>query len=292
VSQTTWRLIPLIEASGAVQMAIDQWLLDQHQHHGHPPALRFYTWQPIAISLGASQRRQIPEHWQNLVWQGQPVDLVQRPTGGRGVLHQGDLTYGLVTSQISGSRDQVYRSLCQFLIKGWATLGISLAFGQPSRDYGRSQSVPFRESQSVPFRESQSVPFRESHNCFALATSADLVDAQGYKVIGSAQLRRGSHLLQHGSMGLTTNAELWQQVFQTSAPPETQAQLAVRQGLASEKLTISNIIESLTQAAADCFDCQLIPQPLTQQEWAEIDQLAQKNGPECQSTGPSAVFEG
>ncbi len=276
MSQTTWRLIPLIEASGAVQMAIDQWLLDQHQHHGHPPALRFYTWQPIAISLGASQRRQIPEHWQNLVWQGQPVDLVQRPTGGRGVLHQGDLTYGLVTSQISGSRDQVYRSLCQFLIKGWATLGISLAFGQPSRDYGRSQSVPFRES----------------HNCFALATSADLVDAQGYKVIGSAQLRRGSHLLQHGSMGLTTNAELWQQVFQTSAPPETQAQLAVRQGLASAKLTISNIIESLTQAAADCFDCQLIPQPLTQQEWAAIYALAQKNGPECQSTGPSAVFEG
>ncbi|MGF1519950.1 MAG: lipoate--protein ligase family protein [Nodosilinea sp.] len=263
MSQAPWRLIPLIEASGAVQMAIDEWLLDQHQHHGHPPALRFYTWHPAAISLGASQRRQVPEHWQNLVWQGQPVDLVQRPTGGRGVLHQGDLTYSLVTSQIAGSRNQAYRFLCQFLIAGWTDLGVSLAFGQPSRDYGRS------------------------HNCFALATSADLVDAQGCKVIGSAQLRRGAHLLQHGSMGLTINAELWQRVFQTAAPLETQAQRALRQGL-----TTAKIIESLTQAAAACFDCQLIAQSLTPKEWAAIHRLAQKNGPECQSTGPSAVFEG
>ncbi|HSM82971.1 MAG TPA: lipoate--protein ligase family protein, partial [Nodosilinea sp.] len=93
MSPTPWRLIPPIAAPGAVQMAIDTWLLDQHQRHGHPPTLRFYTWSPAAISLGVSQRQQIPEHWRGLRWQGQPVDLVQRPTGGRGVLHQGDLTY-------------------------------------------------------------------------------------------------------------------------------------------------------------------------------------------------------
>lgn len=255
-----WRLIPLLEAPGAVQMAIDTWLLDQHQHHGHPPTLRFYNWNPAAVSLGASQRRQIPNHWKKLAWQGQRVELAQRPTGGRGVLHQGDLTYALVTSNIAGSRDQAYRFLCQFLIAGWAELGVSLAFGQPSRDYGRS------------------------HNCFALATSADLVDAQGHKVIGSAQLRRGSHLLQHGSMGLMIDAELWQQVFQTPAPPASQVQRAVDEGL-----TTATIVESLTQAAEDCFDCQLISQPLTQREWAEITALAQKNGPECQSSGPSAV---
>jgi len=260
MSQSIWRLIPLLDAPGAVQMAIDTWLLDQHQHHGHPPTLRFYTWDPAAVSLGASQRQKMPDHWQQLVWQGQPVDLVQRPTGGRGVLHQGDLTYALVTSNIAGSRDQTYQFLCQFLIAGWAELGVCLDFGNPSRDYSRS------------------------HNCFALATRADLVDTQGHKVIGSAQLRRGSCLLQHGSMGLTTQAELWQQVFQTPAPPVNQAQLAVRQGL-----TIATIIASLTQAAADCFDCQLISQPLTQPEWAEIEALAKKNGPACQSAGPSAV---
>jgi lipoate-protein ligase A len=47
-----WRLIPLLEAAGNVQMAIDRWLLEQHQQRKHPVTLRFYTWSPPAISLG------------------------------------------------------------------------------------------------------------------------------------------------------------------------------------------------------------------------------------------------
>ncbi|MGG6237755.1 lipoyl protein ligase domain-containing protein [Nodosilinea sp. AN01ver1] len=241
-------------------MAIDTWLLDQHQHHGHPPTLRFYTWSPAAISLGVSQRRHIPDHWRNLSWQGQPVDLVQRPTGGRGVLHQGDLTYAVITSNVEGSRSQVYRFLCQFLIAGWAKLGISLEFGQPDRDYSRSS------------------------NCFALATSADLVDSQGHKVIGSAQLRRGAYLLQHGSISLAPDPELWQQVFLTPGPLPNQAQLAMQHGL-----TLAQAIASFTQTAADCFNAQLMAQPLSDREWIDIYALAQKNGPECQCSGPSAV---
>lgn len=50
-----FRLIPLLSASGKVQMAIDGWLLEQHRLGLHPPALRFYTWSPAAISLGYHQ---------------------------------------------------------------------------------------------------------------------------------------------------------------------------------------------------------------------------------------------
>ena len=175
----------------------------------------------------------------------------------RGVLHQGDLTYAIVMSQGPGevgtnslaNRHQVYRTLCQFLIEGWKTLGVPLDFGQPSRDYGRSP------------------------NCFALATSADLVDAQGHKVIGSAQLRRGSYLLQHGSLGLAPDADLWQQVFQTPAPPPTQAQTAMVNGV-----TVAQVIAALTQAAQDCFNCHLLPQPLTPAEWQAVKAWAQRHG--------------
>jgi lipoate---protein ligase len=86
-----WRLMPMVRGSGALQMAIDRWLLDQCTHHKHPPTLRFYTWSPAAISLGRLQK-QWPDHWHNLAWQGQPIDIVRRPTGGRAVLHAGDLT--------------------------------------------------------------------------------------------------------------------------------------------------------------------------------------------------------
>ncbi|MFM6080369.1 MAG: lipoate--protein ligase family protein, partial [Dolichospermum sp.] len=37
-----WRLIPILAASGSVQMAIDRWLLVQHESGKCPPILRFY----------------------------------------------------------------------------------------------------------------------------------------------------------------------------------------------------------------------------------------------------------
>ncbi|MGB3204024.1 MAG: biotin/lipoate A/B protein ligase family protein, partial [Crinalium sp.] len=183
-----WRLIPLIEASGSIQMAIDEWLLEQHRLGTHPPTLRFYTWHPSAISLGYHQR-QYPEFWENLTWQGTKLDLVRRPTGGRAVLHQGDLTYAVITSGFKGTRLQVYEQICEFLIQGWKELGLELHYGSAGRGYIHNP------------------------NCFGTATGADLVLADGSKFIGSAQLRRGNAILQHGSMRLTQDTTLFSQVF-------------------------------------------------------------------------------
>jgi lipoate-protein ligase A len=226
-------------APGVLQMAIDAWLLDQHLHHGHPPTLRFYTWNPPAISLGISQRRTLPDHWWGLTWQGQSIELIQRPTGGRGVLHQGDLTYAIVTSGLVGSREQVYRHLCQFLIQGWSQWGVGLSFGNTTR------------------------PYLNSHHCFGLSTAADLVTAAGMKLIGSAQLRRGAAVLQHGSMRLHPDPDLYKRVFQT--PDVTLTQLR-----AHPLPPLPQIVETLTQAAAACWGCQFITQPLTQEELQAI----------------------
>ncbi len=160
----TWRLIPLMEGSGTMQMAIDAWLLNQHQQGNHPPTLRFYTWHPAAISLGYHQKNYPPD-WEQLTWQGKSLALVRRPTGGRAVLHQGDLTYGVITSTLPGNRLEVYRQICQFLIAGWRSLGVQLDYGTATKEY------------------------KDNHNCFATATGADLITATGDKAIGSAQLR-------------------------------------------------------------------------------------------------------
>ncbi len=235
-----WRLIPLLNASGKMQMAIDRWLLEQHQS-GHPPTLRFYTWSPPAISLGYHQHK-YPEHWQHLVWQGEKVDLVRRPTGGRAVLHQGDLTYAVVTSGLIGTRVQVYEKICSFLIQGWRSLGIELHYGTVGRGYIHNP------------------------NCFGTATGADLVLPDGTKFIGSAQLRRGGTILQHGSIRLHPDAELFTQVFGTES--FTPVQL-------SQKLDTEKIIAALITAAEDCFDMHLEVQPLSQFEWETI--LAQQS---------------
>ncbi len=221
-------------------MAIDRWLIEQHHLGLLPSTLRFYTWSPSAISLGYHQY-QYPEHWQHLTWKGASVELVRRPTGGRAVLHQGDLTYAVVTSGISGSRIQVYQKICQFLIQGWRSLGVDLRYGLAGRGYIHNS------------------------NCFGTATGADLVLADGTKLIGSAQLKRSGAVLQHGSIRLEPDAELFAQVF--GAESFTPVKLPFAQG--GEDL-VQTVMAALVAAAKDCFGIELVVQSLSEDEWGAI----------------------
>lgn len=238
-----WRFIPPFCAPGATQMAVDSWLFDQHCQGNHPPILRFYTWQPIAISLGYHQR-QYPADWATLTWEGQPIDLVRRPTGGRAVLHQGDLTYTVITSGLPPQRQQAYQYLCEFLIQGWRSLGVELFYGTAGRGYIHNP------------------------NCFETATAADLVLADGAKLIGSAQLRRGDAVLQHGSMRLHQSSALFQAVFQSEPRlPQLPAHFRL------EDLP-QQAIAQLLQTAIVHFDADFDYQPLTADEFATIQQTA------------------
>jgi lipoate---protein ligase len=244
----TWRLIPPIfdnrksadgitnATTGQLHMAIDRWLLQQHILDRIPPTLRFYTWANPTISLGYHQRH-YPEHWQSLVWQDRPVDIVKRPTGGRGVLHQGDLTYALIGSGFIGKRVAVYQQICQFLIDGWRSLDVELGYGTAGRGYIHNP------------------------NCFGTATSADLVCADGYKLIGSAQLIKAGTILQHGSIRLNPDLALFERVFgeSISLPP-----------IEILQLTMPTIIDALTQAATRHFQVKFEIQPLSDREWSQI----------------------
>ena len=239
MDNSVWRLIPLLSASGSVQMAIDQWLLEQHLAGKNPPTLRFYTWQPAAISLGYHQRRW-PEFWQQLSWRGMPVELVRRPSGGRAVLHQGDLTYAVVASGFASSRLKAYQTICEFLIEGWRAMGLDLHYGEAGRGYIHNP------------------------NCSGTATGADLVTLDGCKLIGSAQLRRGDAILQHGSMRLQPDVSLFSQVFGEELIP---VQLPLSEG--GDDL-MATVIEVLSAAACRCFEIELEVQPLSEEEWQAI----------------------
>jgi lipoate-protein ligase A len=240
MTDAVWRLIPLLEAPGEVQMAIDRWLLEKHRQGQHPPTLRFYTWSPAAISLGYHQR-EYPACWHELLWQGKPLEIVRRPTGGRAVLHQGDLTYAVITSLMPGKRLEVYKQICQFLIEGWRSLGVELSYGTAAKEY------------------------MNDSNCFATATGADLVTSTGAKAIGSAQLRRGKAILQHGSMMLSTDRALFERVFAQPAPGNLQ-QLFVHK----DNNPIATLVEALSEAARTCFEIELQERSLSTAEWQDI----------------------
>ena len=190
------RWIPPLRLSGGWQMAIDEWLLDQATSPGRSgitsAVLRFYTWSRPTLSLGFHQQRLAP-HWLELQRRG-VLQLVRRPSGGRAVLHGGELTYALVWPGAPARRREAYRQACRWLEEGFAALGMPLQPGvQPADPHHFS--------------------------CFASSTAADLVHASGGKRIGSAQLWRRGVLLQHGSILLAPPAELWQTVLLQHPPP-------------------------------------------------------------------------
>ena len=175
------RALPATCLGGAWQMAIDSWLLDQGQ-----PALRLYRWLRPCLSLGRHQTR-LPEHWQELAASGR-IELVRRPCGGAAVLRGGELRCALGWPEPPGPRGEAYRQACRWLQEAFAAFGQPLQFGdQPAGLTAAS--------------------------CFATRTAADLVHGDGSKRIGSAQLWRAGCLLQHGSIQLAPDGQLWRQVF-------------------------------------------------------------------------------
>ncbi len=216
------RLLPCLSGAGDWQMALDAWLLSQRR-----PALRLYRWggRPT-LSLGLHQRH-LESHWLALARVGR-LDLVRRPSGGRAVLHGGDLSYALVWPDAPGCRRQAYLEACSWLQVAFARMGLPLQFGH--------QAVR-----------------RQEPSCFATSTAADLVhvaitaeslgielgridpermEPEGMepggtdpwhirriKRIGSAQRWQSGCLLQHGAIMLEPPAELWQELFGGPPPP-------------------------------------------------------------------------
>jgi lipoate---protein ligase len=248
-----WRVIPHFELSGAIQMKIDRILLDQFTLKPNLlPTLRFYSWQPSAISLGLHQTK-FPAHWQDLI-QLHQLDLVRRPSGGRAVLHQGDLCYALIAIPPYPDRQRNYEYFCRFLINGLQKLGVAVAYGQRGSTY------------------------TDQPNCFAIATGADLVTryidkidqtAKVCKLVGTAQAYRQGALLQHGSILLNPDQKLRQDFFGSDSSVVGLAEIL---GYSSSQLPElrQKLIANLTQAASEEFEVELLEMPLVRAELAEM----------------------
>lgn len=140
--------------------------------------LRFYAWETPTLSIGYFQ------HTDEIdlgACRKSAVYLVRRPTGGRAVLHQQDLTYSLVIPLrppwTEFSISESYRRINSCLRRGLETFGLSASSGIPHGDASRAPS-----------------PF-----CFSAVARYEVL-VGGKKVIGSAQRRFPSALLQQGSI--------------------------------------------------------------------------------------------
>ena len=181
---SSWRLLDTGALQAAINMGIDEALLYLHARGESPPTLRFYQWDPPAISLGYFQRL---HHINFPRCRELGLDVVRRPTGGRAVMHQGDLTYSVIAGAQEGMPaflKTAYGLLCGGLLAGFRLLGIEAEMGHEPA--GSTQPDV----------------------CFLLSTGGDIV-YQGKKFVGSAQTWLASSLLQHGSIVLESQVQTW-----------------------------------------------------------------------------------
>lgn len=199
---TVWRLvIDAAPRSGAANMAIDQAVAEACAAGNSPPTLRFYRWNPPAVSLGRLQPiRDIDE--ERVAALG--YEIVRRPTGGRAILHTDEFTYSVAAAAnhplMHGGVMDAYLRISNALIAGLRRLGVDADKAPGDVRVGSDVSAV----------------------CFE-TPSAYEITAGGRKLMGSAQSRRANYVLQHGSLPLV--GDITRLIDVLALPPEQAAAL-------------------------------------------------------------------
>jgi len=178
MQRSDWHL--LLEpqgSSGPENMARDEALLTDADRTG-TAFLRLYRFDPPCWSFGRNEP----------AIEGGGIATVRRPTGGRAVWHEHEVTYAVAAPIAAfGRLRDAYRAIHERLAAALRSLGadVTLADDRPTVPLGSDRPTA----------------------CFAATVGGEVLVA-GRKVIGSAQVRRGAAFLQHGSILLDGSEEI------------------------------------------------------------------------------------
>ncbi len=186
---TPWDLILDGAIDGVSNMAIDAALLDEvNESPDAKTIVRFYSWIRPTLSLGRNQK--IEKAVDVEYCGGHGIAVVHRPTGGRAVLHDDELTYAVISNDAGYFGDTIYgnyKRVSEALCIGFNHLGIPAVLAPDTRKAG-----PTSKGSDPP--------------CFMSPSRYELM-VDGRKIVGSAQRRVRESFLQHGSMPITVNYE-------------------------------------------------------------------------------------
>ncbi|MEI7024703.1 lipoate--protein ligase family protein [Paenibacillus sp. y28] len=227
-----WRFIHSGACAPAANMAIDEAILTAHSEGRVPPTVRFYGWNPASLSIGYFQKAREEIDLEALEQKG--IGFVRRPTGGRAVLHDQELTYSLIVSEnypgMPRSVTEAYRVLSAGLLYGFQRLGlqaemVSLASEEEKQKYGTASSAA----------------------CFDSPSWYELV-VEGRKIAGSAQTRTKGVILQHGSILLDMDVDL---LFSLLRIPSDSLKARLKQSFVRKAVAVNDILRGVGKPEVD-----------------------------------------
>ncbi|MGR3207327.1 lipoate--protein ligase family protein [Bacillus glycinifermentans] len=265
MEKETWRFIDSGRKPPDFNMALDEALLYWHSQKQIPPTIRFYGWNPATLSVGYFQNIEKEIDLEAVKKHG--LGFVRRPTGGRGVLHDEELTYSVIVSEDHPDMPQTvteaYRVISEGILEGFRELGLDAYFAIPRTE-----------------KEKQSLKNPRSSVCFDAPSWYELV-VEGRKVAGSAQTRQKGVILQHGSILLDLDEDKLFDLFiykndrirERMQRNFKQKAVAINQ-LTSEKVTIEEASKAFKKGFEKGLNINLEPYELTKEEIAFVEELA------------------
>jgi lipoate-protein ligase A len=246
-SMNNWRLLRLETHNACANMAVDEAILTARIRNLVPNTIRFYRWNPSAVSIGKFQNIQKEAHVENCKQYG--VDIVRRITGGGTVYHdsEDEITYSVVASKQDLKVSDIttaYARIYAGLVEALRLLGITADFSE-----GNQKTCPN-------------------------------LTIKGKKISGSAQAHKSAVVLQHGTLLLDVDLE---RMFALLRVPWGKTCMEVV-NVAKSKITSMNIelgkevsIEKVTNALVEGFqkalDIRLAESELTSFEQGLAEKL-------------------
>lgn len=267
----TWRFIQSGACSPAMNMAIDEAILIAHSEGRVPPTVRFYAWEPATLSIGYFQRAEVEVDLAVLEERG--IGFVRRPTGGRAVLHDQELTYSMIVSEdypgLPQNVTDAYRVLSEGLVIGFRLLGLNAEMVNLGSDEDKAKYAA-----------------ASSAACFDSPSWYELV-VEGRKAAGSAQMRQKGVVLQHGSILLDMDVDLlfdllrfksdrMRERLKNSFADKAVAINELRDHAALPKVTRAEVEAAFFQGIQEGMGIRFEEGPLSEEELREAERLAQE----------------
>jgi lipoate-protein ligase A len=263
----TWRFIDSGNGSAAFNMALDEALLNWQSKGEIPPVIRFYGWDPATLSIGYFQKAEKEIDLGAVKNLG--LGFVRRPTGGRGVLHEHELTYSVIVSEshpkMPQSVTEAYRVISEGILKGFHQLGLDAYFAVPKTE-----------------EEREALKSPHSAVCFDAPSWYELV-VEGRKVAGSAQTRQKGVILQHGSILLDLDED---KLFSLFKYPNDRVRERMQRAFKNKAVAINDISPrritleeaktAFQKGFAEGLDIHLEPYELTEAELEVVHRIAKE----------------
>jgi lipoate-protein ligase A len=125
-----WRFIPIETHTAATNMALDEACAHAIAMGKANPTIRFYRWQPSAVSIGYFQS--LAQEVDVNECRKQGVDIVRRRTGGGAVYHdyKGEITYSVIAPEkmFASNIVESYKQVADCIILGLKQLNVNAEF--------------------------------------------------------------------------------------------------------------------------------------------------------------------